>query len=247
MKSIRAILVEDEPSGMENLRWKLQNNCPEIEIVAECTNGKEAIQSIRRHLPDVLFLDIMLGDMTGFEVLDAIKHPSFEIIFTTSYDEYAIQAIKKSAVDYLLKPVDEDELMDAVAKVRLKLRQQPQASTSIAQPDPVKVGFPIATGQQFIDLDEVIYAEANDNVAVIYLNGKKEIRLTRSLGWLEEHLEEYKFCRVHHSYLINFRHLKEYIRNEGGYVIMSNGKAISISRRRKDNFLKKLENWNISI
>lgn len=246
MNSIRAILIEDEPSGMENLRWKLQNNCPEIEIVTECTNGKDAIQMIRRHLPDVLFLDILLGDMTGFDVLDAIKHPTFEIIFTTSYDEYAIQAIKKSAVDYLLKPIEVDELMDAVAKVRLKLKQ-PQVANVARNPEPAKIGFPIATGQQFIDLDEIIYAEASDNIAIIYLNNKEMIKLTRSLGWLEEQLEAYKFCRIHHSYLINFRHLKEYIRNEGGYVVMTNGKAISISRRRKDDFLQKLENWNISI
>lgn len=247
MSNIRAIIVEDEPSGLENLRWKIQQNCPEVEIVAECMNGKEAIQMIKRHLPDVLFLDIMLGDMTGFEVLDAIKHPTYEIIFTTSYDEYAIQAIKQSAVDYLLKPVEVDELQDAVAKVRQKLMQSGGRSTPASSSEPVKIGFPIATGQQFMDLEEIIYAEASDNVAILHLQGKKNLKLTRSLGWLEEHLDEYKFCRVHHSYLINFRHLKEYIRNEGGYVIMTNGKAISISRRRKDNFLQKLENWNISI
>lgn len=246
MNSIRALLVEDEPSGMENLRWKLQQNCPEVAIVGECMSGKEAIQMARRHLPDVIFLDIMLGDMTGFDVLEAIKHPSFEVIFTTSYDEYGIQAIKKSALDYLLKPIEVEELQDAVAKLHLKLRDKPRSNYPIVN-ESLKLGFPIATGQQFMDLEEIIYAEANDNVAILHLQGKKSLKLTRSLGWLEEHLETHKFCRVHHSYLINFRHLKEYIRNEGGYVIMTNGKAISISRRRKDEFLQKLEDWNISI
>lgn len=245
MKNLRAILIEDEPSGMENLRWKLQQECPEIEIVAECTNGKEAIRAIRRFLPDVLFLDILLGDMTGFDVLKAIRHPSFEVIFTTSYDEYALQAIKNSAVDYLLKPVDIDELLEAVAKVRTKFIQlgKTEATTTNI---PSTIGFPIATGQQFIKLEHVIYAEAKDNVASLYLIDKKEVKLTKSLGWLEEHLADYGFCRIHHSYIINFGHLKEYIRNEGGFVVLSNGKALSISRRRKDTFLSSLENYNIS-
>lgn len=245
MQTIRAILVEDEPSGLENLRWKLQQNCPGIEIVAECPSGQEAIQAIRRQLPDLIFLDIRLGDMTGFDVLKAIRHPTFEVIFTTSYDEYAIEAIKSSALDYLLKPVEIEELQEAVAKARMKFRQRPSPSVPAAQAG--KIGFPISTGQQFIELSEIIYAEASDNVALLHLKGKKELKLTRSLGWLEEQLSERKFCRIHHSYLINLRHLKEYIRNEGGFVIMSNKKAISISRRRKDEFLQRLEDWNISM
>lgn len=244
MKKLRAILIEDEPSGMENLRWKLQQECPEIEIVAECTNGKEAIRAIRRFLPDVLFLDILLGDMTGFDVLKEIRHPSFEVIFTTSYDEYAIQAIKSSAVDYLLKPIDIDELIEAVGKVQAKFLQL-QKKVPVNN-KPSTIGFPISTGQQFIKLEEVIYAEAKDNVASLYLTNKKEVKLTKSLGWLEENLLDYGFCRIHHSYIINFSHLKEYIRNEGGFVVMSNGKALSISRRRKDAFLNSLEEYNIS-
>jgi two-component system LytT family response regulator len=242
MKALRAIIVEDEPSGLENLRWKIQEECPDIEIVAECMNGQDAIRAIKRNLPDVLFLDIMLGDMTGFDVLNAIKHPSYEVIFTTSYDEYALQAIKNSAVDYLLKPVDVDELLEAVAKVRSKLMQQARV---VPPPNrPSRIGFPIATGQQFIQIEDIIYAEAKDNVAYLFLTDKKEVRLTKSLGWLEEQLDEHGFCRVHHSFVINFNHLKEYIRNEGGFVVMSNGKAISVSRRRKEDFLNRLEVWN---
>ena len=245
MSKIRAILVEDEPSGMDNLRWKLQNNCPEVEIVAECTNGKEAIRAIKRHLPDLLFLDIRLGDMSGFDVLDAIKHPTFELIFTTSYDEYAIQAIKNSALDYLLKPIDEDELLDAVGKARIKQKSSagttaPEAAAS------QRFGFPISTGQQFVDLSEVIYAQAEDNVALVYINDQKPLKISRSLGWLEEELQEYGFCRIHHSYLINLHLMTEYIRNEGGFVIMQGGKAISISRRRKDDFLQALERFNLN-
>ena len=245
MSKIRAILVEDEPSGMDNLRWKLQNNCPEVEIIAECTNGKEAIRAIKRHLPDLLFLDIRLGDMSGFDVLDAIKHPTFELIFTTSYDEYAIQAIKNSALDYLLKPIDEDELLDAVGKARIKQKSSagttaPEAAAS------QRFGFPISTGQQFVDLSEVIYAQAEDNVALVYINDQKPLKISRSLGWLEEELQEYGFCRIHHSYLINLHLMTEYIRNEGGFVIMQGGKAISISRRRKDDFLQALERFNLN-
>lgn len=245
MQALRAIIVEDEPSGLENLRWKIQQNCPEVAIVAECANGEEGILAIKRHLPDVLFLDIMLGDMTGFDVLKAIRHPTFEVIFTTSYDEYAIQAIKNSAVDYLLKPVEVEELMDAVAKVRLRQREKNPAP---AAPPPVtaapaRMGFPISTGQQFIDLREIVYAQAEDNVAVLHLQDKTDIKLTKPLAWLEAKLEDHGFFRVHHSYLINLNHINEYIRQDGGYLIMSDKKLVGIARRRKDEFLQKLEEW----
>lgn len=246
MSTLRAILVEDEPSGMENLRWKIENNCPEVQIIAECTNGSDAIAALKRHLPDLIFLDIQLGDMSGFDVLKAIRHPSFDIIFTTSYDQYAIEAIKNSALDYLLKPVEVEELQDAVAKARFKRVNQAPAPPPVSNNTTVRYGFPIATGQQFVELDRIVYAQAEDNVAVLYLDDKTNIRLTRSLGWLEEELEPQGFCRVHHSYVVNLRLMREYIRNEGGYIVMQNGKAISISRRRKDHFLQALELHNLN-
>jgi two-component system LytT family response regulator len=246
MNTLRAILVEDEPSGMENLQWKLKTYCPEVEVIASCTNGEEAIKSIRRHLPDLLFLDIRLGDMTGFDVLKAIRHPSFEVIFTTSYDEYAIDAIKNSALDYLLKPLDVDELIDAVGKARVKFLQQAQLSNRLAaQPgQPTKMAFPISTGKLFLDVKDIVYAEADDNIAKLHLTGKDEVKLTKPLSWVENQLEDFGFCRIHNSYLINFNQMTEFIRNDGGYVIMSDGKAISVSRRRKDDFLAKMEKWN---
>lgn len=246
MSTIRAVLVEDEPSGMENLRWKIENNCPEVSIVAECTNGNEAISALRRYLPDLVFLDIQLGDMSGFDVLKAVRHPSFNVIFTTSHDQYAIEAIKNNALDYLLKPVEVEELQEAVAKARYKQMQQPAAAAPPPAAPTTRYGFPITTGQQFIELDRIIYAQAEDNVAVLYLDDKSTVRLTRSLGWLEEELEPNGFCRVHHSYVINLHLMREYIRNEGGYIVMQNGKAISISRRRKDHFLQALDRHNLN-
>jgi two-component system LytT family response regulator len=242
MRLLRAIIVEDEPTGLENLRRKLEQNCPEVEIVAECMNGADAIRQIRRHLPDVIFLDIMLGDMTGFDVLKAIRQPTFEVIFTTSYDEYAIQAIKTNALDYLLKPVDIDELIEAVSKMRIKLLEKNPASAPVSS-TPTKIGFPITTGQQFLDPNEVIYISAEDNVAVLHLSERQQIKLTKSLGWVEELLENRGFYRVHHSYVINFNHMNEYIRQDGGYIIMSDKKLISVARRRKDGFLAALESW----
>lgn len=246
MNTLRAILVEDEPSGMENLQWKLKTYCPEVEVIATCSSGEEAIKSIRRHLPDLLFLDIRLGDMTGFDVLKAVRHPSFEVIFTTSYDEYAIEAIKSSALDYLLKPLDVDELIDAVGKARVKFLQQAQVSNRLAtQPgQPARMAFPISTGKLFLDVKNIIYAEADDNIALLHLPEKKQVKLTKPLSWVENQLEDFGFCRIHNSYLINFNQMTEFIRNDGGYVIMSDGKAISVSRRRKDEFLARMEKWN---
>ncbi len=242
MRSLRAIIVEDEPNGIENLRFKLQENCPEVEIVAECLNGKDAIRQIRRHLPDLIFLDIMLGDMTGFEVLDGLRQPTFEVIFTTSFDEYAIQAIKSNALDYLLKPIDVDELIEAVSKMHLKVMER-DASAPAGPARPSKVGFPISTGQQFIAPQDIVYIAAEDNVAVLTLLDREKVKLTKSLGWVEELLADRGFCRVHHSYMINFNHMSEYVRHDGGYVIMSDKKLISVARRRKDDFLAKLEQW----
>ncbi|MCG8330004.1 MAG: LytTR family DNA-binding domain-containing protein [Chitinophagales bacterium] len=240
MSLLRAIIVEDEPTGLENLHRKLEQNCPEVEIVAECMNGEDAIRQIRRHLPDVLFLDIMLGDMTGFDVLKAIRQPTFEVIFTTSYDEYAIQAIKSNALDYLLKPIDIDELIEAVSKMKMKMREKNQP---IVSSSPGKIGFPIATGQQFLAPDEIIYISTEDNVAILHLAERKQIKLTKSLGWVEELLTEKGFFRAHHSYVINFNHMSEYVRQDGGYIIMSDKKLISLARRRKDDFLLALEAW----
>ncbi len=240
MKPLRAIIVEDEPTGIENLRFKLQEYCPEVEIIAECLNGKDAIRQILRYLPDVIFLDIMLGDMTGFDVLKGIRQPTFEVIFTTSYDEYAIQAIKSNALDYLLKPIDVDELIEAVSKMRLKLLEKDASPVTTSSS---KLGFPISTGQQFLDPNDIVYISAEDNVAILHLPERKKVKLTKSLGWVEELLEDKGFCRVHHSYMINFNHMNEYVRQDGGYVIMSDKKLISVARRRKDEFLSKLESW----
>jgi len=242
---MRAIIVEDEPSGMENFLWKLQKYCPEIEVVGTCSNGADAIKEIKIQLPDVLFLDIQLGDMTGFDVLKAIKHPSFELIFTTSYDEYAIEAIKNSALDYLLKPIEAEELMDAVAKAKIKIgNSPPPTAPPTSNSTLAKMGFPVKTGQQFIELSKILFAKADDNVSLLYLNDDTIVRITKSLAWVESELANKGFCRIHHSYLINFNQMQEYIRNDGGYVVMSNQKAISISRRRKDDFLQALESWN---
>ena len=239
MKQLRAIIVEDEPSGLENLKFKLSENCPDVEVVAECLNGKDAIRQILRNLPDVVFLDVMLGDMTGFDVLKAIRQPTFELIFTTSYDEYAIQAIKNNALDYLLKPIDIDELIEAVAKAHQKFKSKEVSIPS----QPSKVGFPISTGQQYIDPQDIIYISAEDNIAILHLPEKETIKLTKSLGWVEDLLADKSFFRVHHSYMVNFNHIKEYVRQDGGYVIMTNKKLISVARRRKDEFLAKLEAW----
>ncbi|MEL6676399.1 MAG: LytTR family DNA-binding domain-containing protein [Bacteroidota bacterium] len=248
MQRLRAIIVEDEPSGLENLSWKIRSNYPGIEIVAECLSGTDAIQAIKRHLPDLLFLDIMLGDMTGFDVLKAIKHPTFDVIFTTSYDEYAIEAIKNSAVDYLLKPIEVEELMEAIGRVKAKRMTQPQMATAApTHAMSSRMGFPVASGQMFLDLQDIVYVSADDNVSILQLAAEKpEVRLTKSLSWVEGKLENHAFCRIHHSYLINLNQMTEYIRNDGGYVIMNDGKAISISRRRKDDFLKALADWNIN-
>lgn len=238
-KSIRAIIVEDEPAGMENLRWLLQKYCPEVKIIAACESGEDAIKTIKRYFPDVVFLDIHLGDMNGFDVLESIKKLVFEVIFTTAKDQYMLQAIRKQAIDYLMKPIKRSELQEAVQKVQMKLLSQNEL--------PSKVGLPVATGERFVSASNILYLEANNfksRATVKTPNSEiATIELVRGLGKMAQQLQNYHFCRVHNSYLINLDHLIEYIRNDGGYVVMSNGKPFPVAKGRRDEFLQSIANW----
>lgn len=182
----------------------------------------------------------VLNGIPEIELLKVIKDQKPKTTLSREYGEYTLEAIKLQTVNYLLSTIDIGELMELVVELRARTGGQQGRGTTVFKGSS-KLGFPIATGQEFIGVEEVIYAKAKDNVVELSLLGKKKIKLTKTMSWLEDYLDGYGFFRVHHSYMINLSHLKEYIRNEGGYVIMSNGKAISISRRRREAFLNLLE------
>lgn len=248
---IKAIVVDDEPYCCETLAILLKEYCPEVEITGVYNNGKDALTPIREQAPDLIFLDVEMPQMNGFEMLEQLSPVNFEIIFTTSYDQYALKAIRFSAIDYLLKPVDQDELVKAVQKV-VQRSQKPIAQQveilmqKLKYPaKPIsKIALPTMDGLQMIPIDTVISCEADSNYTIILLKNQKKIIVSCTLKEIEEILTDHSFARVHRSYLVNLNEVDKYVKGEGGYVIMSDGSMIDVSRSRKELLMKKLQRSN---
>lgn len=216
METIRAIIVEDEELGASNLLEKIKRKTPYVDILHICRSGEEAVEMIPKLGPELVFLDIQMGSMNGFDVLERLWHFQFEVIFTTGYDQYVIDAIRVSALDYLVKPIDEGELENAILRAMGKRKIQPQHS--------VKVAIPIPHGIKFIGTEEITYCEGNDNRTVLHLFSGKTLDSNRTLGQIEEKLSGLGFIRIHKSYLINKHYLEEYSRKDDGYVLVSGEK-----------------------
>jgi two-component system LytT family response regulator len=242
---IKAIIIDDEDHCVDTLSMLLSDYCPEVEVIEKCYGSKQGLDAIEKLKPAIVFLDIEMPVMNGFELLEQFDTIPFNVIFTTSYDQYAIKAIRFSALDYLLKPIDPKELINAVHKVQTQ-KQPPGAeqfqmllSQLHHKEGFKKIAVPTAEGFELIPADEILRCEADDNYAHIFLKSKRKITACRTLKELEEQLQDFShFVRVHHSYLININEVSKYIRGEGGYVIMSDGTSVNVSRSRKDALMK---------
>lgn len=244
---ITAIIVDDEPYSCEALATLLERYCPELIVLDVCYSAAQALQSIQEQKPQILFLDVEMPYMNGFEMLEKIPELNFKLIFTTSYDQYAIKAIRFSALDYLLKPVDKDELQKAVQKALsdsvLPLPQQLEILLhKLNHPKIVvnKIAIPTMEGLQMVLVESIIYCAADRNYTSLLLKNKGKITASRNLKEIEEMLEDYSFIRVHHSYLVNLNEVEKYIKGEGGYLLMSDKTTVDVSRSRKEILLKKL-------
>ena len=243
---LKAIIIDDEPYCCESLITLLEDNS-EVEIVAVCHNGIEGLTAIKKYTPDLVFLDVEMPKMNGFEMLEQLSQVNFEIIFTTSYDQYALRAIRFSAIDYLLKPIDSDELQKAVQKV-IHRSQKPIAQQleilmqRIHQPaTPInKIAMPTMEGLQMIPVDSIISCESDSNYTILLLKNNKKIVVSRTLKEIEELLEEHSFVRVHRCYLANLNEVEKYVKGEGGYLVMSDGTTIDVARNKKESLMKKL-------
>ena len=223
MDQLTAIVVEDERLGLQNLLAKLDRNCPQLKVVATCQSGEEAIRVIQAQQPELLLLDIQLGTMTGFDVLARLRHLQFEVIFTTSYDEYAIDAIRANALDYLLKPIDETELIEAVNKAWQKRQQRPQDFT--------RVSLPVQHGYRFVGIDEIEYCQADNKQTTVRLFSRQEVQTARTLSQVAEKLAAFdRFRRIHRSYLINLDYVESFSRRDGNHVIMACGDRLPVTR-----------------
>jgi len=243
---INAILVDDELHGLETLNILLTDYCPDVKVMEKCSSAKKALEAINKIKPDLVFLDIEMPIMNGFELLEQFEQIPFSVIFTTSYDQYAIKAIRFSALDYLLKPVDPKELIAAVNKVNNKkhtpTNEQLQMLMNQLQHKEskfTKIAVPTSEGFELIPADNVIRCEADDNYTHLYLKNKTKIVASRTLKEMEEQLKEFSyFIRVHHSYIVNLNEVVKYVRGEGGYLVMTDESTVNVSRSRKEALLK---------
>ncbi len=245
---ITATIVDDEPLCCESLATLLERYCPAVKVLDICYSASAALQSIEQHPPQILFLDIEMPQMNGFELLEKLPEINFQLIFTTSYDQYAIKAIQFSALDYLLKPIEREELQKAVQKVVQRMHQPLPGQIEILlqklhHPTIAlsKIAIPTLEGLQMIFIESVISCAADSNYTTLFLKNKQKITASRTLKEIEEMLEDYSFARVHHSYLVNLNEVEKYVKGEGGYLIMSDGSTIDVSRNRKEMLLKKLQ------
>ncbi len=239
---MKSIIIDDEKHCIKTLTNLLETNFPEVKILATCFDSTKAYDLILKHKPDFIFLDIEMPFLNGFDLLSKFEQLNFDVIFTTAYGSYAIKAIKFSALDYLLKPIDKDELAFAIEKVKSKLgfiskTQIDMARTIHNKQLPDTIALPTMDGLTFTSVNDIVHCTADGSYTRLFMQDKSEILLSKTLGDVDELLSDYNFFRIHHSSLINLKEVKKYIRGEGGEVVMSNGKNLMVARTRKTDFL----------
>jgi two-component system LytT family response regulator len=243
---IKCILVDDESNSLEMMEWLLKTYCPEVTIQAMCNSAEAGIEAIHKHKPDVVFLDIEMPHMNGFDMLEQFDRLFFDVVFCTAYDQFAIKAFKYSALNYLLKPVDPDDLKETIRRIderkgvptreqiELLLQNVKGANKSTVS----RIALTTNDGMIFVSTQDIIYCEAESNYTNIMLAGGKKIMVSKVLKDIDEALTGPDFFRVHNSFLINLNRIKKFVRGEGGYVIMDNDATISISRSRRQEFME---------
>lgn len=245
METIKAIIIDDELSSLQNLQQKLAEFCPSIKIIATAQKPEEAILLINHHKPDVIFLDIEMPKMSGFIMLEEFKEPAFEIIFTTAYNHYAVEAIRIAAFDYLLKPIAIKDLQQAVDRLNKIFNPQTKERIDVlkssindnkTQED--KIAISTTEGLEFIPIKNILHIESNSNYSKIFFRDNRTLTVTKLLKDFEDMLVPYHFYRVHNSHLINLNYIQKYLRGNGGRVIMQDGTEIEVARRKKEEFLK---------
>lgn len=252
MEQLKAILVDDEPRGISSMQKLLQINCPAVNVIGSCTDGDEAIQLIKDQHPDLIFLDIAMPVKNGFELLKELKGENFEVIFVTAHNQFMIEAFHFSAIDYLLKPVEDNLLIDAVTRAKKRIEEK-SGNKNIEtflynlkqkqSTQKMKLCIPSLRGFQVIELDDILYAESSGNYTNLYFLNKPMVCTSKPMHEYEKLLEDAGFVRIHKSILVNLLHVKEYLRGEGGSVILSNGHEVEVARRKKDMLIAKMKEY----
>lgn len=246
------MLVDDELRGVISLQKLLELNCTEVDVIARCSSAEEAKEKIEQLQPQLIFLDIAMPGKTGFELLKELGKINFEIIFVTAHNNYMVQAFHFSAVDYLLKPVDDDLLIEAVKRAGKRIEEKnngQQVETFLHNiqyktgSQKMKLCIPSLKGFQVLEIQDIIYCEASSNYTNFHFANRPSICASKPIHEYEELLQDCSFVRIHKSFVVNLEHVTEYIRGEGGVVLMSNGHEVEVSRRKKDLLMTKMKEY----
>lgn len=240
---LEAVIVDDEIKALQGLSWELTNFSDEIKVVASFTNPFEALDYLEKNPPDCLFLDIEMPVMDGFQFIQKIQNKNFPVVITTAYNQYAIKALKNEAIDYLLKPIDTDDLEDTIVKIK-KYNSKNLTADKLEKilinynTNSIQKKITINTDGKllFLENDDILYAESDGNYSTLYLSSGQKIVLTKKLKEVNEMLPEDSFFRIHNSYIINLNKIKEFIKTDG-YVVLQSDHKIPVSRQKKSDFL----------
>lgn len=243
---MRSVIIDDEPGAREALKNLISVYCPEIEIIGEAGSIADGRALLAKTQVELVFLDVQMPDGTGFDLLAGLEKISFQVIFASAYDHFAITAFKFSAVDYLLKPIIIEDLKAAVKKIRLSDKSSiDRIKTLIDNQGAIKkIALPSMEEVNFVKVEDIIRCESDNNYTRFFLTGNQQILVSKTLKEYEDLLEPLGFFRSHKSSLINLRYIKKYIKGEGGTIVMEDGSIVELSRRRKDDFFRVLQNNN---
>jgi two-component system, LytTR family, response regulator len=252
---IRTIIVDDEPSAVSVLATLLRKKCKDdVEVIASSSAPGEGRELIEKHSPDLVFLDIEMPGMSGIDIVRSFRDPKFHVVFVTAHDNYAVQAFELCAVNYLLKPVGPETVMRTIEKVKEEIRRKQNNSVAPLEKleklfyrhsnsSDSKIGIAMSEKIVFVNIGEIIFCEANSAYTNVHLQDGRKMVASKPLGYFEVLLTNHKFFRIHHSYLINLNRIKEFQKNDGGYVIMENNKQLEVSRRKRTEFLDAIDDF----
>ena len=249
---MKAIIIDDEPDNVRLLALQLSRHCPQVELVGQFTDSTEGLRAIQTLQPGLVFLDIEMPIMNGFQLLERIGDINFHIVFVTAYDQYAVRAFRFSALDYLLKPIDSVDLIATVRRAENTSRINPQQLELMRQyypqsglsgpkglPSPSRMALPHASGMVFVDTKQIIYCEADSNYTRFYLENGDQYMVSKTLGDVQDVLETREFVRVHRQFIVNLDHIQKLVKGEGTYLLMSNGVSIPVARQQKDRLMER--------
>jgi two-component system LytT family response regulator len=244
---LRAIIIDDESNGLKSLTLLLGKFFSEVKVVASSTSAIEGIELINNYRPNVVFLDINMPNLNGFQLLNKLDFRDFYLVFTTAHREYALMALKERAVDYLLKPIGSQDIRETIDRIRKKMEEKPKVTDlmtvmkDLAFIQNQKIALPGKNKIEYVTVSEIVYIEANSNSSnILTVNSDGLIPASKSLKEYEDLLciPDTPFIRIHNSYIINVNYATKYIREDGGYVILREKKTIPVSKQKKDEFLK---------